>query len=204
MDKAPPAPYKRASGPLPSQQAAYKGDESATGNGSGSGALDKPVEKQKPTFAASGKLAAETNTVTGTTIVLKYNEPPEARKPAPSVDWRLFEFKGGEQIGKALQLGQRSCWLFGRERAVVDYPIEHPSCSKQHAVLQFRWVEKRDEFGERRGAVKPYVIDLDSANGTRVNGEAIEGRRFVEVRSGDVLAFGDSTREYVVLLSPPT
>lgn len=32
-----------------------------------------------------------------------------------------------------------SSYLFGRERRVADVPTDHPSCSKQHAVLQFRW-----------------------------------------------------------------
>jgi hypothetical protein len=32
-----------------------------------------------------------------------------------------------------------SIYLFGRERRVADIPTDHPSCSKQHAVLQFRW-----------------------------------------------------------------
>jgi len=69
-------------------------------------------------------------------------------------------------------------------------------------VLQFRYVEKRDEWGERRGGVRLYVIDLESANGTRVNGEVVPERRYVEVRSGDVVTFGESTREYVVMVPP--
>lgn len=85
---------------------------------------------------------------------------------------------------------------------MVDFPTEHPSCSKQHAVLQFRYVEREKARGEREAGVWPYVIDLESANGTRVNGERVPEGRFVEVRSGDVLAFGDSSREYVVLLPP--
>ena len=79
---------------------------------------------------------------------------------------------------------------------------EHPSCSKQHAVVQFRYVEKKDEFGEKVGNVKPYVLDLESANGTRVNGEMVPERRYVELMSGDVLKFGESTREYVLILPP--
>ena len=79
---------------------------------------------------------------------------------------------------------------------------EHPSCSKQHAVIQFRYVEKKDEFGERVGNVKPYVLDLESANGTWVNGEVVPERRYVELMSGDVLKFGESTREYVLILPP--
>jgi hypothetical protein len=33
---------------------------------------------------------------------------------------------------------RNSCYLFGRERRVADVPTDHPSCSKQHAVLQYR------------------------------------------------------------------
>lgn len=78
--------------------------------------------------------------------------------------------------------------------------IEHPSCSKQHAVLQFRYVVKKDEWGEKKGGVKLYVLDLDSANGSWLNGERVEGRRYVEVRHKDVLRWGSSEREYVVLV----
>lgn len=38
----------------------------------------------------------------------------------------------------ALRECRMSSYLFGRERRVVDVPTDHPSCSKQHAVLQFR------------------------------------------------------------------
>ena len=59
-----------------------------------------PADKAKPNFNPSGLLAAATNTVKavdGTSTVLKYNEPPEARKP--TLGWRLYVFKGSEQIG---------------------------------------------------------------------------------------------------------
>lgn len=91
---------------------------------------------------------------------------------------------------------------------MVDVEMGHPSCSGQHAVLQFRYTA-RGEGGEKgnegkgekgRGGVGLYVIDLASANGTRLNGELVPERRYVEVRSGDVLGFGESSREYVVLL----
>ena len=115
----------------------------------------------------------------------------------------MYEFKGENPDPlSTTELHTRSCWLFGRERAVVDFPIEHPSCSKQHAVIQFRFVEKKNEFGDRLGRVKPYVIDLESANGTRVNGEKIPEKRFWEIKSGDMLGFGESTREYVIMLPP--
>ncbi len=192
-----PPPSKRVSAPLPSQKEAYSKEPTSNV------VIKAPpeVEKQKPNFAPTGKLAAETNTVANTTIVLKYNEPPEARLPPPSSPWRLFVFKGSELL-ETLPLSERSCWLFGRERAVVDFPTEHPSCSKQHAVLQFRYTEKKNEWGEKKGAVKPYLIDLESANGTKVNGEELPKSRYVGLVSGDVINFGDSSREYVLMLPP--
>ena len=92
--------------------------------------------------------------------------------------------------------------MLGREQAAADIHVEHPSCSKQHAVLQFRFTDKRNENGERKGGVRLYVLDLESANGTRLNGELVPARRYVEVRSGDVVKVGDSTREYVAILAP--
>lgn len=63
---------------------------------------DKDKDKGKPNFKPSGLLAAETNTVKAadgkSSTVLKYNEPPEARKP--TVGWRLYVFKGSEQVGQ--------------------------------------------------------------------------------------------------------
>jgi smad nuclear-interacting protein 1 len=166
---------------------------------------DKPVqEKQKPNFAPTGLLAAASNTIAhtdGTSIVLKYHEPPEARKPPPKDQWKLFVFKGTE-ILETIELSLRSCWLAGRELAVVDLPAEHPSISKQHAVIQFRWIEKRNEFGDKLGRVRPYLIDLESANGTKLNKKLIPNSRYLELRDKDMIQFGDSTREYVLMLPP--
>ena len=88
----------------------------------------------------------------------------------------------------------------GRESAVVDIPTEHPSCSKQHAVFQFRHVIKKDDWGEKKGRVGLYLLDLESSNGTFLNGNRVEVARYVECRSGDVVKFGESQREYVILL----
>lgn len=58
-----------------------------------------------------------------------------------------------------LVLGRQSCYLLGRDRTVADIPVEHPSCSKQHAVIQFRLVTKRNEFGDEQRYVQ-YVRPL--------------------------------------------
>lgn len=195
---ASPQSSRRSRKPLPSQQDAYSGTPREISETS------TPAEKQQPNFSNTGKLAAESKTVTtgdGSSIVLKYHEPPEARKPPPKEPWRLYIFKG-EDLLENVELSGRSCWLVGREKLVADLPIEHPSCSKQHAALQFRYVEKKNEYGDRDGRVRPYLIDLESANGSIVNGEPAPKGRYMELMDKDVLKFGLSTREYVLMLPP--
>jgi len=185
---------ERSRAPLPPQNQAFEKEHNTD--------PDAPViEKQKPNFAPSGKLAAASNTVqtAGQTIILKYHEPAEARKPSTRDAWRMYVFKNDE-IVDTIQLSEQSCWLFGREMAVCDIAIEHPSCSKQHAVIQFRYIEKRNEFGDKIGRVKPYVLDLESSNGTFVNEERIPEAKYLELRDKDVVKFGHSRREYIVQL----
>jgi smad nuclear-interacting protein 1 len=187
---------RRSRKPLPSQEIAFKGELDPD-----SGALDKPIEKEKPNFANTGLLAKEANTVVGTKIVLKYNEPPDARKPPPSQKWQLYVFKGDDIVDE-VPLYTQSCWLIGREAAVADVHVEHPSCSKQHAVIQFRHSVKMNEFGDKQNIVRPYLIDLESANGTRLNGEKIKDSRYYEIRDKDMVKIGLSDREYVFMLPP--
>ncbi|KAF9112661.1 hypothetical protein BGX27_003006 [Mortierella sp. AM989] len=152
-------------------------------------------DKEKPNFGLSGALAAETNT-TASGVVLKYNEPPEARKPKQK--WRLYVFKGDKEID-LLHIHRQSAFLFGRDRNVVDIPIDHPSCSKQHAVLQFRQIVETDALGQASRSTRPFIIDLESANGTFVNGTQIPPTRYYELKLSDVIKFGASTREFVLL-----
>lgn len=165
-----------------------------------------PPNKERPNFKPTGALAKAANRVEGTKISLKYNEPPDARKPPPSQPWRIFVFKGDDVVD-TIEIWQKSCWLLGRAQEVVDYVLEHPSSSGQHAVIQFRYIQKtvEDEFGVKstRGRVKPYVIDLESSNGTELNGNDIEASRYFELRDKDILKFAGSEREYVVMLPPP-
>ncbi|CAK9317694.1 unnamed protein product [Citrullus colocynthis] len=152
-------------------------------------------QKDKPSFELSGKLAAETNRVRG--ITLLFNEPPEARKP--DVRWRLYVFKAGEVLNEPLYIHRQSCYLFGRERRVADIPTDHPSCSKQHAVIQFRQVEKEQSDGTLSKQVRPYLMDLGSTNKTYINDAAIEPQRYYELFEKDTVRFGNSSREYVLL-----
>ncbi|KAK6918881.1 Forkhead-associated (FHA) domain [Dillenia turbinata] len=152
-------------------------------------------QKQKPSFELSGKLAAETNRVRGVTLL--FTEAPDARKP--DIRWRLYVFKAGEVLNEPLYIHRQSCYLFGRERRVADVPTDHPSCSKQHAVIQFRQVEKEQPDGMLTKQVRPYLMDLGSTNGTFINDNRIEPQRYYELLEKDTIKFGNSSREYVIL-----
>jgi smad nuclear-interacting protein 1 len=42
-------------------------------------------------------------------------------------------------------------------------------------------------------------MDLESTNGTTLNGEKVEGARYYELRHEDVIRFGQSLRDYVLM-----
>lgn len=76
-----------------------------------------------------------------------------------------------------LHIHRQSAYLIGRDRLVADIAIDHPSCSKQHAVIQCmlipiykrkllilsldRYVQEKDEFGDSKGIVKSAALFPD-------------------------------------------
>ncbi|GLI62324.1 hypothetical protein VaNZ11_004931 [Volvox africanus] len=152
--------------------------------------------KEQPNLGLSGKLAAETKKVAGG-IELKHVPPPESR--LPDKRWRLYIFKNDQLQDEPYRIHRMDHYLFGRDMHVADIITAHPSCSKQHAVLQFRLTQKDDEFGRPISAVRPYLLDLGSVNGTFLNGERLEALRYYELMEKDVVRLGQSTREYVLL-----
>lgn len=169
----------------------------------GDGEPAEEVEKEKADFGLSGALAGDEetgNVLNG--VVLKFTEPGDA-KPPPTAGpkWRFYVFKGEEMV-ETMHLGKQSAYLIGRDKAVADIYLRHPSLSKQHAVLQYRvrtYVDPDRPFLVPKRAVLPYIMDLGSTNGTFLNGERIEGQRYYELREKDNLRFGESTREFVLL-----
>ncbi len=172
------------------------------------------VEKQKANFGLSGALANDEktgNVING--VTLKFSEPPEAR--IPNTRWRLYVFKkkgqntaakSDDQDGdllEVLHISKQSAYLFGRERKVADVPVDHPSLSKQHCVLQYRALPDKNDR-ERALRCKPYMMDLGSTNGTFINGVRVDDARYYELRKGDVITLGASTREYVLLTENTT
>jgi len=149
---------------------------------------EDPEPKEEPNFEPSGLLAVEDNSKNG--VPLKFTMPPDSRQP--SFKWRLYVFSKQNEEGKVLHIHRFPGYLFGKDRRVVDVPTDHPTCSKQHAVLHYR-------VHSGTGSVRPYLMDLETVNGTFINGEKIEAAKYYEVKEQDRLKFGLSSREYVLL-----
>ena len=173
----------------------YYGPADGSKNNKGGHDNDKGAEEEakapaiKPNFGLSGALAKDD---TNTDTKIKFSEPPEAR--IPNTQWRLYVFKGDENV-QTLHVSRESAYLMGRDQEVVDIPLLHGSCSSQHAVLQYRFVDQQ---------CRPYLMDLESTNGSFINGVRIESARYYQLKKGDVLKFGASTREYVLLTANTT
>jgi len=210
----------------------WGGTENETANEDGDDTEEaiNPEDVQKPNFGLSGALANdETTGNLYNGVLLKFSEPPEAR--VPNTRWRFYVFKkkkdgqGGSQNNKpgnkdgkgngkdddsnsgellqVMHIGKQSAYLFGRERKVADIPVDHPSLSKQHCVLQYRALPDKNDR-EQTLRCKPYMMDLGSTNGTFINGIRIDDARYYELRKGDVITLGASSREYVLLTENST
>jgi MoxR-like ATPase len=89
----------------------------------------------------------------------------------------FIEFVSGPHIGHQTPIEDDRPILFGRDHAEIDIGLEDPGVSHKHAELQC------DEEG------RWLITDLDSANGTQVNGENISTHWLNE---GDIMTIGES------------
>jgi smad nuclear-interacting protein 1 len=89
-----------------------------------------------------------------------------------------------------LNISKQSCYLIGKDDRICNIVVNHDSCSRQHAVIQFRKVNN---------IIRPYIMDLESTNGTSLNKSTIEAARYFELKHYDIVNFGFSTRDYVII-----
>ncbi len=120
----------------------------------------------------------------------KVTLPADARKPDRK--WRLYVFVPGQDDPQIIHIHRQTGILFGKDKAVCDIPVENPTCSKQHAVIHFR-------VNPKNGKVCPYLMDLDSTNGTFLNKARIEGSKYYELLEDDNIKFAKSSRDYVLM-----
>lgn len=158
--------------------------------------VETKKKKHKPSFKPSGLLAKDQRVVEKG-IETKFVLPPEARKPEEK--WVLVPFKQGEPLDP-YYIYKQSHYLLGRDRDICNIPLDHPSCSKQHAAIVFRQNIEEDELGRKTSIIKPYIMDLGSTNGTFINDVKIDDMRYIELFEKDAIKFGASSREYIIII----
>eukprot|EP00002_Diphylleia_rotans_P015324 TRINITY_DN2975_c0_g1_i3.p1 TRINITY_DN2975_c0_g1~~TRINITY_DN2975_c0_g1_i3.p1 ORF type:complete len:513 (+),score=132.55 TRINITY_DN2975_c0_g1_i3:54-1592(+) len=103
----------------------------------------------------------------------------------PDVPFQLEVIKNGVSA-EMIDLKGKDHFTMGRSLN-VDIPMEHPSISRLHAVIQFQ----KKNF--------PYLYDNGSTHGTVVNKKPILPRKYFPLKNGDVIKFGQSTRLYIFI-----
>jgi two-component system cell cycle response regulator len=91
----------------------------------------------------------------------------------------VLQINSGPEQGKILSLSNKSEIFVGRANN-CEIPVQDPSCSRRHARV----------FVNGDGRV--FVEDLNSTNGTKINGKRITSQHILQ--DGDNIQFGDNTR----------
>jgi len=129
--------------------------------------------------------------------------PPPGPVPPPSQhkvpDWaeqlpsdHLFRFqviRDGQVLEfmefKGAGLRRDRCWVLGKQSPqVVDFPVLHPTISREHCVVIFG-----------RGSL--WIMDK-STHGTYLNGIRISFKHWERLAAGDKVRLGMSTRTYIL------
>ena len=146
--------------------------------------IKKEVSKSvAPNFQPSGLLSQKNS--------LRFSLPADSCEAG---GWRVFEFPETSE-SRTWKLEGKSAWLWAKDRSLSGTEeigvihADHPSMSRQHCVLVFRL---------KSNEPTPYILDL-STNGVYLNGERSLAGRMVELRNKDVLRFGKSKRDWVLV-----
>ena len=136
----------------------------------------------------------------------KYSSLP-SNSALPTEKWRLYIFENDKEEC-VVNIFNRQSYLLGRKKKLANIFLEHISSSNEHAVIQYRSVQVHKktidgvldmEHGREKYTVRPYLLDLQSTNGTYLNGKRIEHSRYYELMDSDVIKFGISKKEYVIM-----
>ena len=104
-----------------------------------------------------------------------------------------FEVIKDGVVQGTVDLSSRAHFILGRLPGAADIVLEHPSVSRQHAVVQHR------DNGEI------YLMDLGSTHGTFMNKKRLDPQAYVPLRIGSSIKLGLSSRSLCLMGSedPP-
>ena len=159
------------------------------------------IEKEMPNFEPSGilqeDLQNEYNAYMNNKVAINYKPPSDS--VFPEEIWFLFKFiKDKKDADETYKLVGKEFFVIGKDDRVCDIHIKQKNISRQHAVIQFRKITKNNKEGKRI-YIAPYLIDLNSTNGTYLNGDKIDNSKYYELLDKDNLNFGDKKIDFVLM-----
>eukprot|EP01094_Clydonella_sp_ATCC50884_P027737 TRINITY_DN8091_c0_g1_i1.p1 TRINITY_DN8091_c0_g1~~TRINITY_DN8091_c0_g1_i1.p1 ORF type:complete len:446 (-),score=191.55 TRINITY_DN8091_c0_g1_i1:755-2092(-) len=125
-------------------------------------------------------------------IELLYTPPPWSTPPQTPF---YFEVREGEQIVDKIPVNVKGSYLIGR-LPICDIVADDATCSRQHAVVQYRPGDPDMVTGVRADEV--YIYDLGSTSGTYVNGMPLQAKAYYPLFKGDILQFGQYACAFVL------
>ena len=159
------------------------------------------IEKEKPNFEPSGilqkDLQDEYNASMNNKVAINYKPPSDS--VIPEEVWFLFKFlKDKNEADETYKLVGKEFFLIGKDNRICDIHIKQKNISRQHAVIQFRKITKNNKDGNSVSII-PYLIDLNSTNGTYLNSDKIDNSKYYELMDKDNLNFGDKKIDFVLI-----
>lgn len=136
---------------------------------------------------------------------LPYTEPHWSTSPIEP--YFLSVIKNGTVV-QEINISTKPFHVFGR-LPCCDVPLEHPSLSRYHAILQYHphmednSTTSDQELSSTLFSTNPkeagfYVYDLGSTHGTFINKSQINPRCYYRLRVGQMVKFGGSSRMFLL------
>ncbi|CAI5714953.1 unnamed protein product [Hyaloperonospora brassicae] len=116
---------------------------------------------------------------------MAYRAPKWSASPVHRNRHAKLQVHEGSESAEHFPVGAQSCYVLGRSEEMSDIRLPHPSVSRRHAVVTH----------DQRGRI--CLMDLDSAQGTFVNGQEIAPHKPRALHDGDRITLGASSKTFV-------
>lgn len=117
-----------------------------------------------------------------------YDVPNWAGKPPVGLHLDVLK---GDRLVQKLMIDQKKCYLFGRNKEMCDFAVDHQSCSRVHAAFVYH-----------KSLQKSFLVDLGSTHGTFIGNIQIESHKPTQLPIDSQFHFGHSTRVYTLRARP--
>ena len=99
-----------------------------------------------------------------------------------------------DEPNKLYKLKGKNYFLIGKDKKICDIIIDSSTISRQHSVIQFRKTIYRN-----KELIIPYIFDLNSTNGTYLNGVKINENKYYELKQNDIINFGNLKNDFIIM-----